>query len=577
MSTSPDPATSGRLVVRPSGEAAGISRRRILVIDSHLALVQFGFGRLECAVAAGLYRVRVESDCDPHEESVVILPGRTAEVEYANTRAHLLCSPAPVPGSTSGREQFREPLAQVMARHQAEGERIYVMVTQRAEQASTRPVSLRGWSVIPAGAEETRLEEAETEVDPAGWWAIATLPARPGGHLLQWRDAKLGLMQQALWLPAGWVLLVFLGHAADREAADPEGLSIHLAPVGCNFAREERGGVLEAALKSLRDGRMYLPEEEVEAELLGATFDDPWLGIVLAHLVLQRKRKEVPAGVLKHLEQLAPGHPDVAALRAQSGIGKGEPVSWPPMIRRGMEAICTTDWAGESIVGGTLPDAIRSTTLAGEFWTRWPAIVRAERRRGARSRGRTSGSRGAAALTDPALPLSEIVLAAAQQGSALKRTALARLRHTPTKALLSQLKNFLDLYQTINGRPPDARALAWAGLKEEQVSRVLRAREASGGKHAAATATVPMPKGQTDVEGKITPTPALSAVLGSEPVTPEELKHKLRDYLLQRGVEPRRAVRAASLLRTALGKTILSKADLEPFIRRNVRQTEENA
>ncbi len=575
MSTSPDPAASGRLVVHPSAEAVGISRRRILIIDSHLALVQFSFGKLDCTLPAGLYRVRVESDYDPFEAPAIILPGRTVELEYPDTPAHLLCSPAPVPGSTNGHAALREPLAEVIARHDS-GERIYVMVTRDAAERSLPALSWDGWSVLLNGKKGVPLANAETKIDPNNRWAIATLPGSPGGHVLQWTDAAAGLVRQSLWLPAGWVMLVFFSDQGASATPIPHKLSVHLCPVDRNFVHDERGGQIEAAMRSLRDGRLYLPEEEVEAELFGTKFEDPWLGIVLAHLVLQRKKKELPEAVLEHLETLAPGHPDVAALRALIGVGVRAAVTWPPMIQRGLEALRAADWSSEAIASRTLPDTIRSQTLAGTFWTRWPAPTPTRPRRPRSARPKQKGISAAVALTDWTKNLDEIARSAIEEAESSKRTSAARRPHGPTEALVSQVKNYLELYQSINGRLPDAQELAWAGLKETQLTRLLRLGRAVRRRKTAVSAPAAKPT-EMPAEEKITPSATLAAMIGTEPVTHEELKTKLRAYLLQLGAKKRRSSRMDELLNKTLGTTPLNKMNLDAFLRRQEWRTGDHA
>jgi hypothetical protein len=139
----------------------------------------------------------------------------------------------------------------------------------------------------------------------------------------------------------------------------------------------------ELALHSLLGGRSLLSFEDIDQNLLVRKFRNPMLSILGAHLLLQDKLDPARHGllrtVLRNLETLLPGSPDVAALTAMAALAgvpvtAPKPVLWPPMVRRGLIALREHDWTVPgTIVPGSPCDCVRSRLVSGGVWTRWAA------------------------------------------------------------------------------------------------------------------------------------------------------------------------------------------------------------
>jgi hypothetical protein len=147
---------------------------------------------------------------------------------------------------------------------------------------------------------------------------------------------------------------------------------------------EEKTGLVELAFRSLLTRRQLISTELI-GSLLSAKHIDPMLGLLGAHMLLERSDTELDlvCSFLRKLTELLPGHPDVLALSCRFHRAKRrlevhpEPVGWPPMIERGLRALLDSDWThpGKFIERGSILDQMRTRFMAGDVWTSWSAAA----------------------------------------------------------------------------------------------------------------------------------------------------------------------------------------------------------
>jgi len=224
----------------------------------------------------------------------------------------------------------------------------------------------------------------------------------PGGLVLEGLAGNFATdirIQQPVWCSAGWCTLIFIGVNSKTGVPDLNTVSIYLWRIGHSFAPEtpvdaipndpatnfvmESQRYTELALHSLVNGRSLLSMEEVDTNLLIQKFSNPMLGILGCHLLLRQTPidETMIATVLRNLDGLVPGHPDVVALRVlarQAGLknltGETPPVAWPPMLRQGFLALRDEYWQQpKAVQPGSLYDRVRTRVLSGGVWTRWIA------------------------------------------------------------------------------------------------------------------------------------------------------------------------------------------------------------
>jgi len=371
--------------------------RRIQITDGTLSLVAKGFGKLEnVKLPTGVYQARVESTVEPFEQMVFLPPAENVSVTYPVHQREVLPSASPVPGAEGMHEYIRGPLDKALTRP-ASGSRpcrILVMATQSLP-AKKRKIDFTSFRLL---SQKGTVQKMTYQAAHSGnEWKIVSSDVNWGGWVLESLGSDFGpqtCIRQPIWCSLGWSTLIFTGVNSTTGMPDMENSSIYLWRAGIPFAPElplgdadplamgvmERQRSTELALHSLIEGRSLLSIEQVNTELLDKKFDNPMLGILGCHLLLQRTTKDenLIRIVLGNLERLVPGHPDIIALKVLArragvkGLNKSAPVSWPPMLRRGFLALRDQDWLEPEIIArGSLCDRVRTRILSGGVWARW--------------------------------------------------------------------------------------------------------------------------------------------------------------------------------------------------------------
>jgi hypothetical protein len=196
--------------------------------------------------------------------------------------------------------------------------------------------------------------------------------------------------------------IAFVGYESEADRVQRQTASIHMSRLGDAFQpgpsiwdirnktvpewqlKEARvNQALDLALSGLRTGRQVVPDDLLEL-LLGSKFQNPMLGIVGAHAILQRQPRDWKTFdvVVRNLETLIPGHPDVAALRLNGALLRtGKVVTrarlgWPPMLRAGYTALIECDWtgSGDLIADGSVAERAAGMLLPESPWSCWIAL-----------------------------------------------------------------------------------------------------------------------------------------------------------------------------------------------------------
>jgi hypothetical protein len=210
-------------------------------------------------------------------------------------------------------------------------------------------------------------------------------------------------VDQSLWVSDGWLTMVFIGYRSQSGQLERQSASIHMARLGLGFQpgpdiwairnnhaskwelKEARiNQALDLALGGLRTGSQVVPDDLLDL-LLGGKFQNPMLGVVGAHALLQRRKRDWKLFdvVVQNLEKLIPGHPDVAALRLCGKLLRGkesrtkvEPLAWPPMVYAGYKGLIECDWKeqGNLVVDESMAERAAARLLPETPWTSWLAL-----------------------------------------------------------------------------------------------------------------------------------------------------------------------------------------------------------
>jgi hypothetical protein len=394
-------SSNGKLTVAPS-EAIDLERIAtplIEITDGTLALIARESVELrDRAFAPGVYQVRVQSSGGKaYEEMVFLRPNKTTTVTYPVKKGEVLASPAPVPGTEAMHEYLRRPVDKAIGAPSTLPCRIVLMASHAG--IAKPAIDLSAFRLLDGQGGEVSPIATEGETGHAGRSKLLSWDVKAGGFILEGvadgfgEDKRLRL---PLYCCPDWCVLVFVGMQPGTGSPDLNTASIYFWRVGTLFAPEQvvNGAPFQPVLKSQRDtelalhslvsGRSFLSFEEVDTGLLVEKFQNPMLGILGCHLLFERKALDARliSTVLKNLERLIPGHPDVMALKvmaARAGI-KQAPVfaawdqSWPPLIYDGLRALRDEDWAKPGTIReDSLFDRIRARVIPGGAWTRWIA------------------------------------------------------------------------------------------------------------------------------------------------------------------------------------------------------------
>jgi hypothetical protein len=338
--------------------------------------------------------VRVENGSHPFEQVKYVPSGEAVEVSYPVFLSQPLSSSAGVVSGSSSLHEYTLPYTRELSRTEANvklgtGARLVVLAS-RPDESQRSPIKFRSIRLLDENGKflADLAQSSVAEGSTPGLSAAFAAEINAGGIVIEWKNQSTKAAfcwRQPLWLPEGYVMLVFLSVPPRSAVPRMASASIHLARREEGFEpRASSASATERALDSLRTGRQLLSYTRVKQDLLEEKFQNPMLGIYGAHMILQRTmpdedKARILKEVLENLEKLVPGSPDVAALKLMSSrLGERSrvpPCTWPPMIRLGYVAYRDADYEqpGAFIEGSSVADRVRTALASGGVWTRWNA------------------------------------------------------------------------------------------------------------------------------------------------------------------------------------------------------------
>lgn len=346
------------------------------LLDHQFRRVARGYGRLEAEVPPGIYLARCEAGGPAVEQLVKVAAGQSIKVPFTDTNIYTQRSAAPVPGSISRHEFYTYPVhdltqRQVAHRSLGSGARLVLFATQLdfAEnqdwEKGARPVHWKGTKLRDSQGKvlfELPGHEACDADDRRHGRAGFCADLNPGGYFLEWPPdtSEDRLVLQPLWLAQDWTTQLFAGASGDDPRPQRDTASIHMVRLGVSAPAydpeiDRLNGAAELALASLRTGRRQLGDDHLRT-LLHGKFENPMLGLLGAHMLLQRADLNRPLldQVFGNLRGLIGRHPDLWALEIlarsrfqhtlPAGSGIPAEVNFPPMLREGLMALAAAQW-----------------------------------------------------------------------------------------------------------------------------------------------------------------------------------------------------------------------------------------
>lgn len=364
----------------------------IVVIDSCFKTVAYGLAEVDAVVAPGVYQLEYRAGPAVERKLVAIHPGTT----YEELDIHVaMPSAAPIDHTSTSREAH-QAIASELSQQLAEGAGSAGLVVLVRNLRGAEPLALDPGAIAGARVADRDGRPLDGSGDwhfhDSDGWASWSATLDPGGYVLRTASSdELSHVQleQSVWLCEGWQTLIFVPNTADGPTFS--GSSIHMARLHepwTPWEDTEANLALEAALWGLRGGRSVVSKALVDL-LLHSKHDNPMLGIVGLHaLLLHPADSSKRVGrVLDALEDLVPGHPDLAALawlaeehaaaragRSPRPAAPAAPVDWPPMMRAGYAALLRLDaLAPGAIVDGSAAEGVAAGLVYRGTWTTWRA------------------------------------------------------------------------------------------------------------------------------------------------------------------------------------------------------------
>jgi hypothetical protein len=345
---------------------AGLPGVEVSVFDGKLRklLPDESADDLRWSVPRGLYKVRYQAGSAIGEQ-IVSVDRLAPPVQVVPPHLEFTSS-APLTQTASTHEYHTQPAVDASRRAPrtiGSGASLFAMIRSRSG-AFGRSSPADGLTLVRDG--RTLVDFSKAERDPANTCAALHVELDPGAYTLQY-DSAAATMRQTVFLPGGWQTQLFVSETTAEATAglDIPGLAVLLARPGMGF---EPGGIAfqasELARKALRRGQPSLTPEQTRF-LLDEKFENPMLGVLAAHLLILRPRRnnDLIKTVLQHLERMTPDHPDLACLQLAIEPRSARKVMAPPMLARSWDLLVEASSAGPTAL-----DVPAVEEVAGSLW-----------------------------------------------------------------------------------------------------------------------------------------------------------------------------------------------------------------
>lgn len=339
----------------------------------------------------GLYTVRWEYAGGMREQVVRLPQQQRLDVSF------LLETPAPIPGAADTHEYYSY-LNGTVAWNETTGKplgqpgnidsRMHLLLRARSSESYRGEDLADGLRLLDGNLDPLFELRDRSRPDDRFGSLLCSLPANSGRYFLEYAGGP-GKQPRLfpIYLFRSWQTRLFLFYQAGQPNFASASLSLVRLDYNDSFeaAREERfrvNAALDMALDGLQNNRFELPRE-IERTLLYGKFENPMMGLLGAHYLLQHPEgtseqemqgQNMASMVLENLDYLLPGSPDVAALRFKAARRFGfsmpdQPVGKLPLLRASLEALLEADSeAVQAVESGSLLEALAANLYYDSPW-----------------------------------------------------------------------------------------------------------------------------------------------------------------------------------------------------------------
>jgi hypothetical protein len=366
------PSKSATLVITAADDAT-----EIFIIDASLRRIAAGSGQLEEKVSPGIYKVRLRSGSSQHDQIV--------EVSSHNERVTvqgppvLFHSAAPLNDTLTTHEYQSGPAAQAsrsINMKLGSGGGLFVFVREEDENQT---FSTGGLTVHALdGTKLAALEDGD--INHQARWGGLNISLDPGTYSIRVPFGRVGAYEIFATVSQDWQTQVFLvfdefwSEGESFRAPSLSSASVLMSHLGHGFdPYSNLARLTELAQQALAQGRNVI-SSRLMSELLSGKFEDPMLGILAAHLIMNKHRpdRELLRVVRDNLVDMLGDHPDVKALligmKNQSEL-RVDSIDQPPSLRQSWDYIVKASRRRATLVPPDSPVArIANEVVTGGPW-----------------------------------------------------------------------------------------------------------------------------------------------------------------------------------------------------------------
>lgn len=356
---------------------------KITVYDGWDEIKCDDYGQVESSLPAGLYTVRVERGGEMKEESIRHTGPTDVSIHEPKRYSAL-----PSFDTVTTHEYYEVPSRQwsmqdtstAIGKVGSKPERLFIFIRAISKERYKQQDLGNGLSLWNLARRELLdFNQSVTKRDEEYGWLAFSAPAERGGYILKYSGDPP--REMPVYVYKDWDTQIFVTYHGRPLL---ESASILMPHKGVGFCPDDRiAQAVDAALSGLQNRLNLMPMSGMK-KLIYEKFDNPMLGILGAHLLLQQKdvNPNTISFVLGNLNNLLTDSPDVQALRVINAKRFNKriptkPFERPPMLRIGLEAVIDASIDVENLVPeNSLIDWISSYTYADSPWTSWKPIER---------------------------------------------------------------------------------------------------------------------------------------------------------------------------------------------------------
>jgi len=357
----------------------------ITILDREFVPKAAGPGKIETALAPGLYAARFEAGSSVRDQLFSLEPG--TETYQVHEDKIAFATPTPLPDTRSEQPkqtQAARRLSRKPRRSLGRGGELLIFARDADHRARTIPtygLTLHGPEGEEVHVERDSARGGRSSSGSVPPWAGCNYVLHPGTWRLQAPSPAGASIEQAVVVCDGWQTQVYLQRGPSRlgraRSADLANAAVLMTAVGHGFDPEDDDvRAAELARQGLRDRRAAIAQRDLQ-NLLSGKARNPMLGIYGAHLLLHEDQpnKKLIRDVVRKLHASVGEHPDVRALELWlTGRVDGN-FSEPPMLKSSWSIIIEATATNPRLVpAGSRSAAITPRVLSGGPWLRWRSV-----------------------------------------------------------------------------------------------------------------------------------------------------------------------------------------------------------